>query len=248
MRASSLSSYSGHAALPGGKAEYNETAIQTARREAWEEIGLPFDDSNLPSPFSIEHLCELPANLARTELVVRPCVAFLNSHNDVTGEDAPVDETLIPRLDAKEVAAVFSAPFHNFLLDHDEKIDASLPGRPQDWYKGSWVDWHETQWRMHYFFVPVNNQRVALPTKTEAQRKAASKFVKKDRFQVWGMTARILVDASSLAYGQTPKFEHNAHFGDETMIGKLKEIGRLSEIRKSTDELTKEDLRKAANL
>ncbi|KAJ5520472.1 hypothetical protein N7463_000925 [Penicillium fimorum] len=46
-----------------------ETAFQTARREASEEIGLPDINQRLPPPFSVEHLCELPANLARTEVV-----------------------------------------------------------------------------------------------------------------------------------------------------------------------------------
>lgn len=248
MRASTLSSYSGHAAFPGGRAEGDETAVQTARREAAEEIGLPADDNKLPYPFTIEHLCELPANLARTELVVRPCVAFLHSYDGQTGVDASVDETLIPRLDAKEVAAVFSAPFHNFLLDHDENIDASLPERPQDWYKGAWTDWHQTRWRMHYFYVPITNQRVTTPQKTDGQKMAVSKLANKKRYQVWGMTARMLVDAATLAYGEKPKFDHNAHFGDEDMISRLRQVGRLGEVRRPNDELTSDVMEKAANL
>jgi 8-oxo-dGTP pyrophosphatase MutT (NUDIX family) len=62
MRASTLSSYSGHAALPGGKAEEGETAFECARREASEEIGLPRKASALPPPFRVEHLCEMPTN------------------------------------------------------------------------------------------------------------------------------------------------------------------------------------------
>ena len=248
MRASTLSSYSGHAALPGGKAEESESPIQTARREAEEEIGLPADDRKLPHPFSIEHLCELPANLAKTELVVRPCVAFLHSYDEKSGADVPVDETLIPRLDAKEVAAVFSAPFHNFLLDHDEKVDSSIPGKPTDWYRGSWTDWHQSRWRMHYFYVPITNQPVTKPKKTEGQRMAADKLAKKRRYQVWGMTARILVDAATLAYNQKPQFEHNAHFGDEEMIERLRQLDRLGEVRKSSDELTGDVMKKAASL
>lgn len=62
------------------------------------------------------------------------------------------------------------------------------------------------------------------------------------------MTARILVDAARYAYDQEPTFEHNSHFGDEDMIGRLRKIGRLGDIRRPTDELTKEDLQKAANL
>ena len=88
----------------------SETPFETARREAYEEIGLPLDDAKLPQPYRIEHLCQLPAYLARTELVVHPCVALLHSANE-TKQHASVEESMMPRLDAKEVAAVFSAPF-----------------------------------------------------------------------------------------------------------------------------------------
>ena len=118
MRASTLRSYSGQAALPGGKAEAGETAFECARREAFEEIGLPIQDTKLPPPFRIEHLCEFPTNLAKTELVVRPCVAFLHSYDPDTGIDANVAERLLPRLDPKEVAAIFSASFRNFLCEY----------------------------------------------------------------------------------------------------------------------------------
>ena len=249
MRASTLSSYSGQAALPGGKAEAGETAIECARREASEEIGLPRKESALPPPFRIEHLCEIPTNLAKTELVVRPCVAFLHSHDPTTGQDASVAEKLLPRLDAREVAAVFSAPFKNFLYATDLPDD-NLPGKPADWYKGSWTDWHESRWRMHNFFVPVTNPNypVTKPRQSEGQQLAADHLDTLQRYKVFGMTARILVDAARFAYAQEPEFEHNSHIGDEEMIVRLRKLGRLGEIRKPGDELTKDVLRKAANL
>jgi 8-oxo-dGTP pyrophosphatase MutT (NUDIX family) len=248
MRSVSLSSYSGHAALPGGKSEEGETAFETARREASEEIGVPRRAASLPKPFRVEHLCEMPTNLAKTELVVRPCVAFMHSHDEETGEDASVAEKLIPRLDATEVAAVFSAPFKNFLYDTDLPNEENLPGKPKDWYKGMWTDWHQSRWRMHNFFVPVTNQVVAKPRKTQNQKDSADHLEALERYRVFGMTARILVDAARYAYGQEPTFEHNSHFGDEDMIRRLRKIGRLNDTRKPTDELTKEDLKKAANL
>lgn len=250
MRASTLKSYSGQAALPGGKADDDsEDPFETARREAHEEIGLPRDDSRLPSPFRVEHLCELPANLAKTELVVRPCVAFLHSYDEATGKDANVGEQLIPRLDAKEVAAVFSAPFHNFLLETDEpKSDEKLPGKPTDWYRGQWTDWHQDRWRMHNFFVPVTNQIVTKPKRDEEQKVTADRVANLNRYRVFGMTARILVDTARVAYGQEPQFEHNSHFGDEDMIVRLKKVGRLGDLRKPGDELTREDLTQAAKI
>lgn len=248
MRSSTLRSYSGQAALPGGKAEEGETAFMTARREAAEEIGLPMQDSKLPSPFKVEHLCEFPTNLAKTELVVRPCVAFLHSHDERTGQDANAADTLIPRLDAKEVAAVFTAPFHNFLSSEDDFSQLNLPGKPSDWYEGAWIDWHQSRWRMHNFFVPVTNQTVTIPKRTDDQKATADHLLSLQRYRVFGMTARILVDAARVAYSREPGFEHNSHFGDEDMIDRLWRTGRLAALNSKADELTMNDPKRAANL
>lgn len=77
-----------------------------------------------------------------TNIVVRPCVAFLHSHDAATGQDADPEEAFSAHLDAKEVAAVFSAPFHNFLKVMDEVPDGddghpvNPPGSPSEWYEG----------------------------------------------------------------------------------------------------------------
>lgn len=232
-------------------------------------------------------------NLARTELGVRPTVAFISSNRDTqtaipsaglnadpssataetNGPPPSVEETLIPRLDAKEVAAVFSAPFHNFLKATDEKRDhihttasASPPdgagveaaGFPSEWYKGSWTDWHESRWRMHNFYVPVAGQSVTRPSpeKRESPLPYRDRHSPTDedhlaglsRFKVFGMTARILVDAARVAYAEDPEFEHNSHFGDEEMIERLMRMGRLGPIRRRTDEITREDMVAASKL
>ncbi|OQE16822.1 hypothetical protein PENFLA_c026G03494 [Penicillium flavigenum] len=197
IRAKTLSSYAGDAALPGGRAEHAETAFQTARREASEEIGLPDINQKLPPPFSVEHLCEFPANLARTEVVVRPCVAFLHSYDPALGNADP-EVSLIPILDAREVEAVFTAPFKDFLCGSVQS--------GHEWYRGSWGMWHNSHWRMHQFFVREDQV-----------------------YRIFGMTARIIVDAARVAYAQEPEFEHNSHFGDEEMIAKLRQLGRLGE-------------------
>lgn len=243
MRAASLRNYSGHAALPGGKADnLTETPFEIARREAYEEIGLPLDDSKFPKHFRIEHLCQLPFNLAKTELAVAPCVAFLHSNG------GSVEEQMIPRLDAKEVAAVFSAPFHNFLRAEDEvRPGEVVPGSKKDWYAGAWTDWHEGRWRMHEFHVPVTNQTVTKPKIREGGQKSISDDVEEEeeqpqRYKVWGMTARILVDAARVAYGENPEFEHNDHFGDEHMMEVLHKMGRMGDKKRADvmDDLTPE--------
>ncbi|KAI8965308.1 NUDIX hydrolase domain-like protein [Daldinia sp. FL1419] len=234
MRATSLRNFSGHAAFPGGKADsLSESPYQIARREAWEEIGLPMDDTKIPKPFRIEPLCYLPCSLAKTEMAVRPCVAFLHA-DDIPGKPkAMVDESMIPRLDAKEVAAVFSGPFHNFLKAKDEPHEGeAIP--PGDWYDGYWHHWHGKPWRVHNFHVPVNNQKVIRPKVRDGGQAVLADELEEEedsvqRFLVWGLTARMLVDAARIAYKEEPEFEHNSHYGDEEIIAMLDEAGRLPE-------------------
>ncbi|KAJ5396598.1 hypothetical protein N7509_004711 [Penicillium cosmopolitanum] len=268
IRAKTLSSYAGEAALPGGKADtLDETPFQTARREAWEEIGLSDIDQPLPAPFTVEHLCELPANLAKTELVVRPCVALLHSFDEATGANADPEISLIPKLDAREVAAVFTARFEDFLrlnIEHDDDkhkhrgqgVDKDKHADPGQWYRGSWSLWHHSNWRMHHFFVPVN-ERVVKPRgggQSPSQQRAVEELEAQEqsglvqRYRVFGMTARIIVDAARVAYGREPEFEHNSHFGDEAMIAQLRRMGRLSARRQPSDELTREMMERAAKL
>ncbi|KAL6711907.1 8-oxo-dGTP diphosphatase [Coniothyrium glycines] len=279
MRSAQLRNYAGQVALPGGKADtLEESPWQTSRREAYEEIGLPMDDDKLRG-FSVEHLCELPTNLAKTELGVRPCVAFLrpskasSSNSTSSSADAPsVEEKLIPRLDPKEVAAVFTAPFHNFLRKNWEgegPPPVQKNGKPEKWYRGSWTDWHESRWRMHNFYMPRPppnpSSLIKNPTNTsppsspqpaihkalpegDDPRPEPNALDDMTTFRVFGMTARILVDAARVAYGEEPEFEHNSHHGDEDMIGRLLQMGRLSEDRSKGDVLTKQVLREASRL
>lgn len=89
-----------------------------------------------------------------TELGVRPCVAWLKAQH----EHADVAKDILPKLDAREVAAVFTAPFYGFLRERDiEETEAE-----GTWYKGSWHSWHESAWRMHQFFVPIDKRTVFL--------------------------------------------------------------------------------------
>ncbi|KAK8027403.1 NUDIX hydrolase domain-like protein [Apiospora marii] len=219
---------------------------QIARREAWEEIGLPLDDAKIPKPFHIEPLCQLPCSLAKTELAVRPCVAFLHADNVPGKPSLVVDESMIPQLNAKEVAAVFSGPFHNFLKQRDERRVACAGGEEEekeaeeeelpfpdgDWYDGRWTEWHAEPWRIHNFYVPINNQRVTKPPARDGGQAALADELEEDevqRFLVWGLTGRMLVDAARIAYAEEPEFEHNDHYGDEAIIARLEAGGMLLE-------------------
>lgn len=193
------------------------------------------NDLQMPKPFRIEPICFLPPSLARTHLVVTPCVAFLHADKPDADSAAPlVDESLIPRLDAREVAAVFSAPFYNFLKAGDlpPRPGQELP--PGSWYEGAWTLWKDMPWRVHNFFVPVNNQRVAKPRRASLQGNLGEALEEQEeqegRFKVWGMTGRLLVDAARIAYGEKPEMEHNETYGDYDIILRAEEEGVFKEL------------------
>lgn len=283
IRSAKLRNYAGQAALPGGKADFDsETAWATARREAEEEIGLPATGAGLPKGYTVEALTELPLNLAMTELGVRPCVAWLKASNP----SSDIARELLPKLDAREVAAVFTAPFEQFLRQKDE--DAA----EGEWYRGAWHSWYHEPWRMHMFHVPVTPKSVfrsqeegnteldaetapcspaskapvlladraaqaygtAPKPASEDEPPMTNRSVKhKDaldmpRYRVFGMTARILVDAARVAYGREPEFEHNSHFGDEDMIVRLMKMGRLQPKKEKGEILTRDVMQAAAEV
>ncbi|KAJ3860282.1 NUDIX hydrolase domain-like protein [Lentinula novae-zelandiae] len=97
-RASTLRSFAGDTSLPGGKMDPEDKTIEdTARREAFEEIGLPPDQSKVPL------LCVLEPFYVAKELLVTPVVVLI------------LDNTLQPILNTPEVTALFSHPLASFL-------------------------------------------------------------------------------------------------------------------------------------
>ena len=68
------------------------------------------------------------------------------------------------------------------------------------------------------------------------------------RYRVFGMTARILVDAARVAYGRDPEFAHNSSFGDEEMIAKLRKMGRLGPKKEKGEVLTRGIMQEAAGV
>ncbi|KAJ7503210.1 NUDIX hydrolase domain-like protein [Mycena galericulata] len=97
-RSTTLRSYAGDTVLPGGKVDPEDRTIEdTARREAFEEIGLPLDKLKVPL------LCILEPFLASNQLIVTPVVVLI------------LDNTLRPILNTAEVASLFSHPLVSFL-------------------------------------------------------------------------------------------------------------------------------------
>ncbi|KAI9466658.1 NUDIX hydrolase domain-like protein [Lactarius psammicola] len=112
-----LRSYAGDTALPGGRVEDEDKTIEdTARREAFEEIGLPKDKAKLPL------LCVLDPVLAGNQVLVTPVVVLI------------LDNTLQPVLNAPEVETLFSHPLASFLsTTFPERATPRGPDIPWPW-------------------------------------------------------------------------------------------------------------------
>jgi hypothetical protein len=107
---------------------------------------------------------------------------------------------------ALEVSAVFDWPLQAFL--HENHLPSGGGGGGDErWYEGYWTMWHDQKWRMHKFYVPALDP------------------ASRTTHMVWGMTARILVDAARIAYAREPEFEHALGYGDEELMETLVETG-----------------------
>ncbi|BEI83896.1 hypothetical protein CcaverHIS002_0405000 [Cutaneotrichosporon cavernicola] len=104
-RSGDLRTYAHDTALPGGKWEEGDLDEEwTARREAFEEIGLPMDTSRVRCLTLLDYV------IAGNQLVVTPVVFLV------------VDRTLNPVLNPDEVVHLFSMPLAAFLHDRPAEI------------------------------------------------------------------------------------------------------------------------------
>ena len=143
--------------------------------------------------------------------MVRPCVAFLYALHGVGKSEGDVEGSLIPRLDGREVAAVFSGGLRSFLKSEGDGYRKTVSAEKELWYEGVWTKWHGTRWRNHSFHVPVENQRVARPRMKQGEKSGETGKEQEQediaKYRVWGMTARMVIDAARIAYEEQPDFD-----------------------------------------
>ncbi|EJU04860.1 hypothetical protein DACRYDRAFT_93283 [Dacryopinax primogenitus] len=142
-RSKHLRSHPGQTALPGGKVDPGEKdPFTTARREAFEECGLP-----LSHP-AIQDITLLPPFLSQYKLIVTPCVSLLT--------DLHVLDTLIPNVG--EVDHCFFHPLAA-VLDPSVMIEETVADKgSEDWpYEEEHHNTSDRAWlwdsvyRMHRF-------------------------------------------------------------------------------------------------
>ncbi|KAF7432538.1 hypothetical protein PC9H_004479 [Pleurotus ostreatus] len=191
-RSATLRSYAGDTSLPGGKVDLGDRTFEdTARREAFEEIGLPRDRAKVPL------LCVLEPFLASDQLLVTPVVVLI------------LDNTLRPILNKAEVASLFSHPLHSFLsskspFPHEpESFELSSP-------HASDAEGYHTSFDIEWTGSGVNEgyaQRYVRIHSFLTGREAGGTK------PVFGLTAWMLIHAAAIGYNQRPSFELNPPSG-----------------------------------
>jgi 8-oxo-dGTP pyrophosphatase MutT (NUDIX family) len=111
-RSTKLKSHSGQVCLPGGKTDEGETNIETALREANEEVGLPRDSI-------INILGELPPRLSAHLLSVTPVVCriaqpILNRKRTRSSHITDTSDSFLVTPNPHEVESVFFVPLKLF--------------------------------------------------------------------------------------------------------------------------------------
>lgn len=180
QRSTSLRSHAGDTALPGGRCELLDNTLEdTARREAYEECGLPQDSNR------VKKLCTMRPFLSANELLVTPVVFLIT------------DPMIQPRLNPREVQRIFSLPLKAFLFHRPPRelrqsihltpspsppdMTPSGASPPSDWHSCRDAQWLGLLVRRHYFMDTRN--------------------------PVMGLTSDILIHTAMLAYDVVPPDE-----------------------------------------
>ncbi len=228
-RSRKLNNFSGHVSLPGGKADNEqETEVDVARRECFEEIGLPYDDELQKQGLKLEHLNMMPCYLSRTFLSVRPIVCFLHENDKPSVQIKNLKLLLNPG----ETSSIFSIPLLDLIDKHNKR----------EYLKKSvkTYHWGHLKWPIKHFYYPTkNNNEVTwlddiLDLSSDDEDLIDDMNIHsngKDIKDLWGLTAQMLYDLANIAVNNA----NNNYIGNENLIYALTEFGGQMLDRKRTD-------------
>ncbi|TXT13163.1 hypothetical protein VHUM_01564 [Vanrija humicola] len=172
-------------ALPGGQRDATDpSAAFNARREAYEEVGLPASHPSVHMLTVLDPiLTVLPLNAPfKHHIVVTPVVAFI--------DDPALVDTLVPNPD--EVDCIFDHPLGAVWTGEPE--DAAKPGLVE--HGGEWWPHGEDYHRMH-----VGSEHSG---RADAQR------FRTRHSPIKGFTSNVLISAAAVAYAAEPAYGHFA--------------------------------------
>ncbi|CCG84214.1 protein of unknown function [Taphrina deformans PYCC 5710] len=87
-------------------------------------------------------------------------------------------------------------------------------------YDGRWMAWYALSWRLHQFFLPGTPYP----------------FSSAEKKRIWGLTARMLVDISRIAFDRAPEYEFEDEVGDKRRIMKALEEGTFGKLGRQEKE------------
>jgi 8-oxo-dGTP pyrophosphatase MutT (NUDIX family) len=121
LRSSELSTHQGEVAFPGGKTDETDTSyIETALREAHEEIGL--------SPDLVTVIGELDQVVSRYGFLVTPILGIVPENVELIGEPG-------------EIESIFRVPLKFFLDGQPDQIDQFGSFKGPRWYYERYTIW-----------------------------------------------------------------------------------------------------------
>lgn len=226
-RSRQLRSFSGHISFPGGRADdEKETEFEVARRETEEEIGLSRSNETLMSQYgcTIDEITTLPSYLARTFLVVSPCIGFINWH-DSTQNRRLHQLSLNPG----ESSSIFSVPLIDFLKPTGD-------GNLNECLKQSHIKtkWGGIPWNLRSYIFPMHNENeidwlqeiddLSSPSENELDETPDDHEFDVRTRNCWGLTANILHDIAKIVYNNN---NPESLMGEEDLIHSLYQNGQV---------------------
>ncbi|SSD62001.1 related to Peroxisomal coenzyme A diphosphatase 1, peroxisomal [Saccharomycodes ludwigii] len=229
-RSRKIRSFSGDVSLPGGKADnIKETCMDIARRETFEEIGLPQDDHILESKYNIklENLCngKWPCYLSKNFLSVKPTIWFMHNNNSTTSNNNKYSEPLklkkwFGHLNDGETSSIFSIPLKDAI---SVKTQSSLP-HEYSRFKEIGYKWGGISRNILYYYYYTNSPNFHevswlkdigdMSSDEEYNSGSISENIKVKK--LWGLTAQILYDIASVGYQTDPLLLPNKSISDKT--------------------------------
>ncbi|OCF77062.1 hypothetical protein I204_02771 [Kwoniella mangroviensis CBS 8886] len=184
-RAKTMRRHPSQTALPGGKVDPEDPdVIHTARREAFEEVGLPLDHPNIHHLTILEPVMTiLPLNShMKNHIVVTPVVCFISSPS--------ILNDLIPNPD--EVDAIFTHPLRGCLTGILDGTDSEgLVEVGGEWWP------HEEEYHS-------TNDRIGTTGEYRMHR------FRTTNSPIKGLTSDVLIHTSTIAYAQPTTYSRYA--------------------------------------